>query len=258
MFLFLALGNIGAGAGALTGITRAQAVRSARHAERARTAADLAEQERKRLRYLNHVLRHHVLNGMNVIRGHADRLDRQVGANHEDVEPILRRSERIVELVQNVRTLVQSLEDEFDPEPIPLREVLESELVAARTAYPDADFDVVGSVPAVDVRADDGLPLLFENLLSNAVEHNDNPVPGVQVSVEKQGVDVVVRVADDGPGIPEEVVQDLRRDPADLARGETVGLYLVRVLVDRYDGDIWPEQTDASGTTVAVELPVVR
>ncbi len=55
------------------------------------------------------------------------------------------------------------------------------------------------------VAAHELLPYALDNVLDNAVEHNDADTPQVDVVVEPavEGDRVVLRVADNGPGFPE-------------------------------------------------------
>ena len=102
------------------------------------------------------------------------------------------------------------------------------------------------------------LASVFRNLLTNAVQHNDEDVPEVTVAATTDGERVTVRVADNGPGIAEE-----RKDTI-FNQGETgldsagtgLGLYLVETLVNRYGGTVSVEDNDPTGTVFVVELPV--
>jgi signal transduction histidine kinase len=100
------------------------------------------------------------------------------------------------------------------------------------------------------------LSSVFGNLLNNAIQHNDTEAPRVSVTVETTAETVVVRVADNGPGIPVD-----RRDEV-FGRGEKgldsagtgVGLYLVDRLVDAYGGSVAIEDNDPEGAVFVVEL----
>jgi signal transduction histidine kinase len=129
--------------------------------------------------------------------------------------------------------------------------------VVQESARPDAEIDLADTVSAdVSVVADDLLPELFANLVGNAIKHNDADRPRVCVTVDESDGDVVVRVADNGPGIPDEQKTELfgTGPGTDNSDGTGVGLYLVETLVDRYGGDIWVENNDPRGAVFAVRL----
>jgi signal transduction histidine kinase len=67
-------------------------------------------------------------------------------------------------------------------------------------------------------------------------------------------------VKDNGLGIPElykpKIFQAFQRLHPDAAKGEGIGLVLVRRMVERHGGKMWLESTEGAGTTFFVSLPV--
>jgi signal transduction histidine kinase len=95
-----------------------------------------------------------------------------------------------------------------------------------------------------------GVRSVVDNLVENAVEHDDADDPRVHVAVGP-GVDTVrLRVLDDGPGIADER-QARMFDDGDSLEG---GLRLVEALVDGYDGTVCVEDNEPRGTVFVVEL----
>ncbi len=78
----------------------------------------------------------------------------------------------------------------------------------------------------------------------------------MEVSVDV-GKAVQVRVADNGPGIPDDRKEEI------FDEGETgvdsdstgLGLFLVHTLVERYEGTVWIEDNEPEGRVFVVELP---
>lgn len=242
----VALGsNLGLLLGAVAGLNRSRAVQNAELAERERA-------QREGMAFLNHLLRHHVRNGMTIIDGYVDEL--RTGERSEaHVRVIDRQSDRILTLVENAETLVRALSGEVDPEPVDLDGVVERAVADARETYPAATFEV--ETDPATVLANDLVRSVLDNLLVNAVEHHDGD-PTVEVTVTG-GDPVVVTVADDGLGVPEAVREsfDRRDDVSTGVAGEGIGLYLVATLVRNYGGDVRIEDREPRGTVVTVELP---
>lgn len=243
--ILLAAGG-GAIAGLLIGISTVQETVEAQRAER----------QRDTLLFVNELLRHNVLNGMQVVQGNAELLDGHVD---DDGEQLLsttnERAESIVELVQNVRVLVDSVSRENSLRAVNLGTTVGRAVSEASGAYPEAVFEV--DVPDdVGVLADDLLGAVLENLLSNAVDHNDTETPWVDIEADVTNGSVLLRVSDNGPGIPEHhrdtYFEAGRQDTSSVGQG--LGLYLVDTLVDRYGGDVRISENEPRGTTVTVEL----
>lgn len=102
----------------------------------------------------------------------------------------------------------------------------------------------------------DALAEALDNLLINAVEHNTATEPRVHVGVETAGETVIVRIADNGPGIPDDRKAALFEPPENGDDG--MGLYLARTVIAHCGGDIWVEDNDPSGTVFKVTLPRVN
>ncbi|NLA38097.1 MAG: PAS domain S-box protein [Methanomicrobiales archaeon] len=92
------------------------------------------------------------------------------------------------------------------------------------------------------VFADNLLPVIFNNLIGNAVKHGG---PGVEIAIRVIEVDGSVRISveDTGPGVPDEEKDAIfhRYEQQKRGVGEGLGLYLVQILVRRYGGRIWVE-----------------
>jgi signal transduction histidine kinase len=84
--------------------------------------------------------------------------------------------------------------------------------------------------------------------LKNAIQHNDKAVPEVNVLTTDRDDTVVVRVADNGPGVPDDQKDAIfgKGEKGLDSQGTGIGLYLVKTLVESYDGDIWVEDRAAS------------
>jgi signal transduction histidine kinase len=102
------------------------------------------------------------------------------------------------------------------------------------------------------VTANDGIRSVVDNLLENAVEHNDAADPHVEVAVTVGAETVRLVVTDNGPGIPDQLKQSLF-DPGEDGFGG--GLSLVYTLVTGYGGEVSVADADPSGTRFVVELP---
>lgn len=114
-------------------------------------------------------------------------------------------------------------------------------------------------VTAARVRGDAGLLLrVVRNLLDNAARHARSRIT---VQLMPEGNDVVLTVADDGPGIPEahrqrifERFTRLEDGRARDAGGVGLGLSIVRDVVAAHDGQVGVED-NAPGARITIRLP---
>ncbi|WP_396612134.1 ATP-binding protein [Haloferax sp. S1W] len=217
------------------------------------------EQKTEKLTLINRIVRHDINNDVQLLMGWSDLIRSHVDeSGMETVDRISNTSNHIAELTAIARDFVGSLEEgtEIDLEVIDLGRTLQTEIDKKRTTYSEAKF-VVGDLPLVGIRANELLASVFGNLLSNAIRHNDAETPTVHVDLNETETDVIVRVADNGPGVPDDRKEAIfgkgRMGPKSPGTG--VGLHLVYTLVDQYGGDVWVEDNVPRGAIFVVKLP---
>ncbi|KTE20316.1 MULTISPECIES: ATP-binding protein [unclassified Sphingopyxis] len=101
----------------------------------------------------------------------------------------------------------------------------------------------------------------LSNLIDNALKYADGG-SAIRLSAVRDGTDVEIRVADDGPGIAEEQIGEaakrfVRLDPARGGSGAGLGLSLVETIAHMHDGRMTIARADPYGTIVTLRLPVV-
>ncbi|SDJ77417.1 PAS domain S-box-containing protein [Halovenus aranensis] len=218
------------------------------------------EEVNAELELLNRMVRHDIRNDMSVILAWGQLLEDHVDeAGRENLDKILASSEHVVELTEIARDYVEVLtsDGDLEPKPVVLAEVLETELALRRESFPEAEFVVPEEIPEVEVLANEMLGSVFRNLLTNAVQHNDSDTPVVELTVERRDDDVVVQVADNGPGIPDpQKATVFGKGEKGLDSPSTgIGLYLVYTLVTQYGGAVHIEDNDPRGAVFSVHLP---
>jgi two-component system heavy metal sensor histidine kinase CusS len=120
------------------------------------------------------------------------------------------------------------------------------------------DFSATGSLEIDGDR--EALMLALHNLVSNAIKWSP---PGSTVVVELEGSEdrVEMRVADSGPGIPEDmreqIFQPFNRGPVrgDGRVGYGLGLALVRIAVEGHGGEIEVLDSPSGGALFRISIP---
>ncbi len=85
------------------------------------------------------------------------------------------------------------------------------------------------------INADEYLELLISNVLMNSVEHNIKERKKVWIRLEMSGLDYLLSISDDGPGIPDSTKAGLFNMSR---RFGGLGLHTVNHLVEKYGGRI--------------------
>jgi signal transduction histidine kinase len=230
---------------------------------RLRRQATELERRHDQLSLLAQVLRHDIANAASVVTGWGEALRDEVSPEGIDaLERVLRGGQRIAELVENSRDLTMLIDagHDLDTEATPLSPVLRAEADAIERIHESTTkavrIELDAPPPTVAVVAGGMLASVFANLLSNAVRHADTELVEISVTVEVDPDEVHVRIADNGPGIPDERKERIF-EPATKrsdSPGDGLGLSLVKRLVDSYGGHIWFEDGDDGGTVACVAL----
>jgi two-component system sensor histidine kinase PhoQ len=140
--------------------------------------------------------------------------------------------------------------------PVAIVPQVERLIRALETAYVDKKIEVrldVTASPAVRGDENDFLEI-FGNLVENAFKYAHSQV---EIVIAVEGEDAIVRVSDDGGGIP----ADMRADVLDRGKrldemrpGQGIGLAVVAELVDLYGGRLQIEDSQLGGALIEVRL----
>jgi len=218
------------------------------------------ERYTERMEFFNSILRHDVLNGITVIKGRARFLaDDLEGEPARDAETIIEWADDIEAIIHRVSTVLETLtgEAETDLHPVEVAPALRTELDRVESTYPDVTVET--RVPdGTKVLANDLLGEVLGNVLTNAVDHNDPADLHLEVSAARPDGDrVVVRIADDGSGVPddqEEAIFGRSETGAGPSTGSGFGLFFVDAMLAEYGGDVAVEDNDRGGATFVLEF----
>ncbi|MEO5696839.1 MAG: HAMP domain-containing sensor histidine kinase, partial [Burkholderiaceae bacterium] len=133
-------------------------------------------------------------------------------------------------------------------------------LIDAKGHRLDRDFGDAALLVDVDAVR---IAQVISNLLSNAVKYTP-PGGHIALSARRVGAETVVRVIDNGIGIPadslESIFEMFAQIPAaanGVQAGLGIGLGLVRRLVELHGGTVSAASTLGAGSTLTIRLPLV-
>lgn len=249
--------SVGSGSGFLIGFLVARGIERRVAAERAAIRAEEASEKQEILEYLNALLRHEVLNTAQVIGGQATLLESELDEatpSQQYTDTIKRQAKELSSVTEDVRFLLKASKEDPDLEPVCLRSVLEAELQNINDRYEGVETEL-DAPSEIQVIADDLVRRVFSNLLTNAVKHNDSKRKRVSIAVTQGTETVTAQIKDNGPGIPEDDIDELFEPVISQTANHGLGLTIVARLVDRYDGEIELAETGPDGSTFTVTLP---
>ena len=219
-------------------------------------AEDVTERKERnqQIAVLNRVLRHNLRNELNLIRGYAEMIAETADGDAADYsEKILAVSDRLITLTEKQRSVASHLFDPPERQPVDLADVLHGITRDLAGRYPNAAVDV--TVPGEnDVEVIPYVGTAIEEVATNAVEHGGD-APTVDLSASVTSEQILIRIADDGPGIPPEEIEILGKQEEPLVHGSGIGLWLVHWIITGTGGTLEFEENDVGGTTVTLRMP---
>jgi PAS domain S-box-containing protein len=171
-------------------------------------------------------------------------------------------------LVSNIRKLSQLETDKVSLKKSNLSEVLKTTIKYVQKKYIDKQINLDFHPYKEDlyVRANQLLEDVFENLIINGIQHNDNEIPEVEVKVSRESKDsknyVKIEFKDNGVGVKDDMKEKIFQRGVGKnksVKGLGLGLSLVKKVIDSYNGEIWVENriegNHSKGSNFIVLIP---
>lgn len=237
--------------------------------------SDQVRERENRLRSFNRMVSHELKNRIGTVIGAAQMLQEEwVGANPEKrarfAGIVVQNAEAMQGILQNLIELsrmedVRRQRNVFLPEAVgevvrQLREIAQSRGV---------EVAVEGELPRIEVNAA-AVELCLSNLISNAIKYSDPATPRRWVRIRgalegESGCELVIRVRDNGLGVPEPAREKLfqryfraHRETVTGVEGTGLGLSIVRETVESLGGRVWAEFPPEGGSVFSLALPCRR
>lgn len=235
--------------------------------------------EKEKQKYISGIV-HEIKTPLAAVHSYLDLvLQKFLGPLDEVVEEKLirarRRSDEAIELINNVLKISKlRLEDSFNKEEVDIASILARTIKVAKVNADAKGVKLSLSNKRKGKHRIEGDPFLIQialsNIISNAIKYN-NMEGLVEINVEEDDENLIIKVCDNGIGIPKE---DLRKIFTDFyrasntkqfgAEGSGLGLSVVKQIVERHNGKIdiqSPSHLSTikyPGTCVKITLPFLK
>lgn len=150
-----------------------------------------------------------------------------------------------------------------DTRPVSLKQVVAEALVLLMPQLKQSGVELTKLIPEEDIIVEAGrirLEQVIVNLVSNALDAVKDVInPKVMLSLEVVDERVVLRVTDNGPGIPDDVLPSIF-DPffttKDVGAGLGLGLSIAYKIVHDFSGTLTAHNLDDGGAAFIMKLPI--
>lgn len=204
------------------------------------------------------------------LAGDDDELRRKSQRIRDNLEIILKESERLTRLINDVLDLakIEAGRVEWNDVPIRMETLIRDAARATQGMFEQKPevalhLDIESGLPAFIGDADRMLQVLV-NLISNAVKFTEQGAVTIKVFLNAEKL-LQIEIHDTGIGFPSEEAESIfdkfqqaqHGDTlADRPKGTGLGLSICREIVGRHGGRVWARSKPGAGSVFSITLPV--
>lgn len=210
-------------------------------------------------------LQHRISNTLNIIVPNITRLRSRIDPNDPTIAEILDIIERNARYTAEIIYRIQEPLREVEIQNININAIISSVALNLEQIW---DSETSRRPVFVKLELDESIPIIrgpsgqiaevFTNLIQNSKKAMDNG-GNIVVTTGVEREFVTVRVVDTGSGIPESIQKrlfDKPVPPKEPSSGAGIGLWLSRIMLHTLGGNVEIDETNSSGTTMLVTLPI--
>ncbi|WP_169302366.1 PAS domain-containing sensor histidine kinase [Halorientalis salina] len=220
-----------------------------------RDITDRRQRERQ-LYVMDNLLRHNLRNDLTTITCNAELIEQQVPEVAEQTATIRRTSASLLASAEKERKIIDLLTTEATHQRVEIDAAVETAAEIVEDRFPAVSIELPRLEPATVV-AVAGIEAAILELIENAVQHSECEGPTVRVTARRNGQQVVVRIEDEAPPIPEVEARVLtgEHEMNAVYHSSGLGLWLVYWVVELSDGEITVTSAGDRGNRIEIELP---
>ena len=208
------------------------------------------------LRNIDKLLYHSLRNQLNIIQGNTEMLQTEVAdtgqTRLETIAYATRKLQSTFEKHHHITDFVTNTQPTSQVDVVP---ILEEIINTKRESYPRVD--ITSELPEeASILAMSGITQALEELVTNAIVHNDHSNPTVKVVVDIVDSMVAIRIIDNGPAVSEmdRKVVTGEQTVSSTYHSEGLGLWFVYWIVTQSGGTLSLSANQSRGNVVTIEV----
>lgn len=208
-------------------------------------AEDKVNELNETLRILNKILRHDILNDLTIVLTAVDLMSEENEILKQKASKAISKS---IDLIERMRELEQALISRREIEKYEINEVIQEVI----RNYPETDFKIIGKCK---ICSDEAIFSVFDNLIRNAIVHGKTKKIDIEIREKENSCEI--RIIDFGVGIPKKIKNRIFEEGFSYGENKStgLGLYIVKKIMERYDGSIKVMDNKPTGTIFVLEYP---
>lgn len=207
---------------------------------------------------------HEINNPLYVIMGKAEAIrdEKDISACNEHARDIIKQGKHISAIIKNFSGYIRPA-GQHELEQVDVHEKLAEALAMVKLSLLDDRIELrqnFAPVPPIAAKPEE-IQQVFFNVIRNGIQAMKGKKGILEVSTTLEDGQVCIRIQDMGTGISTEHLGKIF-DPFFTTKGpdegEGLGMYIVRKIVNKYNGTITLASEVGKGTTVTIRLPGVK
>ncbi|MGM0506283.1 MAG: ATP-binding protein [Bacteroidota bacterium] len=226
---------------------------------------DLARAEREAAwREMARQIAHEVKNPLTPMKLHLQHLQRLISSDpdirKELKEQTTRVSERVTEQIESLNRIASDFSSFAQPIREPQSIVDLNQLIRSITDLYQSDPDIhletrLDSLPLHVTGSEEGLRRALINVIKNSMEASP-PGSTVQIQTIRDSDDLIVKIEDQGSGIPDELKEQIfQPNFSTKSSGTGLGLAITKKIIEAHHGDIRFLSGDSGQTICRIRFP---